>query len=178
MRNGTETTSPHLWIVLSRCHHSLRQVVECSIGGTGLVVSDFMVLEALLHKGPLTITELQKKALLASGSMTAAVDRVERKGLVVRTTTSEDRRAKVLELTETGRKTICQAFAEHAADLDAIMAVLSGEEKQELCQLARKLGLAAAAMHESRGRCGAQNRVATDGHHDEKSGGESSAQDI
>jgi MarR family 2-MHQ and catechol resistance regulon transcriptional repressor len=133
-----------VWTVLAKCHHAVRSVVESSIAETGLVLSDFMVLEALLHKGPLTITEIQDKVLLASGSMTAAVDRVERKGLVVRTTTAKDRRAKVLELTEEGRAVIERAFAQHAADLAEAMSALTKSEREQFYGLARKLGLAAA----------------------------------
>ena len=121
MDNGSEFTSPRLWIVLAKCHRALRQVVECSIGGTGMVLSDFMVLETLLHKGPQSISEIQSRVLLATGSMTAAVDRVERKGLVVRTTTPNDRRAKVLALTESGRNLIEAAYVQHAADLADVM---------------------------------------------------------
>jgi MarR family 2-MHQ and catechol resistance regulon transcriptional repressor len=84
-------------------HHALRLVIECSIGGTDLVLSDFMVLEALLHQGA---AEIQYKILPASGSMAAAVNRVERKGLVIRKTTTKDHRARVLELTKTGRELI------------------------------------------------------------------------
>ena len=124
--------------------------IECSIAGTGLVLSDFMVLEALLHKGPLTISEIQNKILLASGSMTAAIDRVERKGLVVRRTTSKDRRARVLELTETGRELIRSAFAQHASDLAEITSVLSAGEKEQLYRLTKKLGFAAAANKDYR----------------------------
>ncbi|HEX4322289.1 MAG TPA: MarR family transcriptional regulator [Acidobacteriaceae bacterium] len=143
MSKRSKVTPPHLWIVLSKCHHALRLNAECSIKGTGLVLSDFMVLEALLHKGPMTITEIQKKALLASGSMTAAVDRVERKGLLVRRATKEDRRARVLELTDAGAQLIQAAFAQHAADLDQIMSALSPSEQEQLYRLARKLGKAA-----------------------------------
>jgi MarR family 2-MHQ and catechol resistance regulon transcriptional repressor len=120
--------------------------VECSIGSTGLVLSDFMVLEALLHKGPMTIKEIQGKALLASGSMTAAVDRVERKGLVIRRATETDRRARMLELTEAGARLIKAAFAKHASDLQQIMSVLSATEQEQLYRLTRKLGKAAAAV--------------------------------
>src|ERR1700674_4264167 len=111
MSKSTNITAPQLWIVLAKCHRALSRLVESTIEAAGLCLSDFMVLEALLHKGPLTITEIQDKVLLATGSMTAAVDRVERKGLVVRRTTSKDRRAKVLELTEAGRNLIESAFA-------------------------------------------------------------------
>lgn len=146
MSKRSSITPARLWTVLAKCHYALRSVVECSIGGTGLVLSDFMVLEALLHKGPLTITQIQEKVLLATGSMTAAVDRVERKGLVVRTSTPKDRRAKVLELTATGRNVIQSAFAQHAADLDEVMSVLTEAEKEQFYGLARKLGLAAAEI--------------------------------
>jgi MarR family transcriptional regulator, 2-MHQ and catechol-resistance regulon repressor len=144
MSKRSTITPPHLWIVLSKCHYALRLGVECSIGSTGLVLSDFMVLEALLHKGPMTITEIQKKALLATGSMTAAVDRVERKGLLVRRATDKDRRARVLELTEAGSQLIEAAFEKHAADLAQIMSALSATEQEQLYRLAKKLGKAAA----------------------------------
>jgi MarR family transcriptional regulator, 2-MHQ and catechol-resistance regulon repressor len=152
MTKSSEIAPPQLWTVLSKCHHALRLVVECSIGGTGLVLSDFTVLEALLHKGPLTISEIQDKILLASGSMTAAVDRVEHKGLVVRKATTKDRRARVLDLTETGRDLIRPAFAQHAADIAEIMSVLSSGEKKQLYRLTKKLGLAAAARREHPGK--------------------------
>lgn len=163
MKKRSEVTPTRLWTVLAKCHHALRLVAECSIAGTGLVLSDFMVLEALLHKGPLTITEIQDKVLLATGSMTAAVDRVERKGLVVRTTTEKDRRAKVLELTKAGRRVIEAAFAQHAEDLAEAMSVLTKAEKEELYGLAKKLGRGAAEMKhgkapEESGNAGAVRR--------------------
>src|ERR1700756_1875780 len=100
--------APKLLIVLARCYRALATAVERSISSLGLCLSDFMVLEALLHKGALTISEIQAKVLLASGSMTAAVDRVESMGLVVRKTTAKDRRARILELTLRGRRLIQQ----------------------------------------------------------------------
>ena len=90
-----------------------------------------MVLEALLHKGPLTISEIQAKVLLASGSMTAAVDRVESMGLVIRNTTDKDRRARILELTSKGRRLIERAFAGHARHLEHAMSVMDGERKSD-----------------------------------------------
>jgi len=137
-------TAAKLWVVLSKCHHALELLAAKSIAGTGLCLSDFMVLEALLHKGPLTITAIQAKVLLASGSMTAAVDRVEKMGLVVRKTTPTDRRARLLELTPEGRRTAKAVFEKHARDLEIPMSVLSGDEKQHLYALLKKLGLFAA----------------------------------
>lgn len=138
-------TAPKLWVVLSKCHRSLGLLAERSIAEAGLCLSDFMVLEALLHKGPLTITAIQEKVLLASGSMTAAVDRVEKKGLVVRKTTPTDRRARLLELTAEGRRLAKALFEKHARDLETPMSALSEGEKQQLYTLLKKLGLSAAA---------------------------------
>jgi MarR family 2-MHQ and catechol resistance regulon transcriptional repressor len=86
-----------------RCHRALAQIAEHSIQDSGLGLTDFAVLEALLHKGPLTITDIQSKVPLALGSMTAVVDRLEKKGLILRTPSPEDRRAKVLKLSPKGK---------------------------------------------------------------------------
>src|ERR1700719_4669021 len=102
MSSKIEMDAPRLWLVLSRCHRALNQIAERSIEDAGLCLSDFAALEALLHKGPLPITEIQGKVPLALGSMTAAVDRLEKKGLVIRTAAAGDRRAKVLKLTPEG----------------------------------------------------------------------------
>src|SRR4029077_5708310 len=64
----TPIDAPHLWLVLVRCHHALSHIAERSIEDTGLGLTDFAALEALLHKGPLTITEIQTKVPLALGS--------------------------------------------------------------------------------------------------------------
>jgi MarR family transcriptional regulator, 2-MHQ and catechol-resistance regulon repressor len=146
MAANKEPTAPGLWIVLARCHRAIAMSVERSIAGLGLCLSDFMVLEALLHKGPLTISEIQAKVLLASGSMTAAVDRVESMGLVVRKTTDKDRRARLLELTPKGHRLIEGAFAEHARHLEQAMSVLDAKEKRRLYAGLKKLGQFVAAM--------------------------------
>ena len=140
MSANTELNAPKLWIVLARCYRALATSVERSIADLGLCLSDFMVLEALLHKGPLTISEIQAKVLLASGSMTAAVDRVESMGLVIRKTTAKDRRARVLELTPKGRRLIERAFREHAQYLEKTMLVLDADERRYLHAGLKKLG--------------------------------------
>ncbi len=133
-----------LWTVLAKSHRAVRLLVERSVAAAGLCLSDFAALEALLHKGPLTISQIQAKVLLASGSMTATVDRLEDKGLIVRNTTSEDRRARVVALTPKGRDLIEQVFAKHSADLDQLIAVLDAGERRQLYELLKKLGLFAA----------------------------------
>jgi MarR family transcriptional regulator, 2-MHQ and catechol-resistance regulon repressor len=145
----SKPNAAQLWIVLARCHRAVSALVERSIANLGLCLTDFMVLEALLHKGPLTISDIQAKVLLASGSMTAAVDRLEKRSLVVRKMTSADRRARVLELTSEGRLLVEQAFKEHEEDLNRVMSVLAPVEKEQLYQPLKKLGkFAAEALRE------------------------------
>jgi MarR family transcriptional regulator, 2-MHQ and catechol-resistance regulon repressor len=146
MSGKKKVDAPGLMTVLTRCYRVVSQIAERSIAATGLCLTDFAALEALRHKGPLTITEIQAKVLLASGSMTAAVDRLEQKGLVIRTSTPKDRRARVIELTPEGRRVVDDAFERHAADLEEAMSVLNAGEKQQLHALLKKLGLFAAAQ--------------------------------
>lgn len=136
--------APQLWWVIARCHHAIRLLAEQSITNAGLCLTDFAALEALLHKGPLTISQIQEKVMLASGSMTAAIDRLERRGLVVRKATSSDRRARVVELTPEGERVAAAYFEEHAKDLEDLMSVLSAKEKQQLHASLKRLGLFAA----------------------------------
>ena len=148
MSESSEFTAPKLWVVLARCQRSMSLLVERWIAEEGLSLSDFQLLETLLHKGPLTITEIQKKVLLATGSMTAAVDRVEKKGLIQRTATQTDRRARRLVLTEKGREVAQSLYKAHAKQLKAAMSVLDVADRIELYRLLRKLGLFAAEMLE------------------------------
>jgi MarR family 2-MHQ and catechol resistance regulon transcriptional repressor len=141
MSTSAAVEAGSLWIVLWRCYRAVSQIAERSIAEAGLGLSDFAALEALLHKGPLTITEIQAKVGLASGSMTAAIDRLERKGLLSRRATLSDRRAKLLELTPEGRRVVEAAFRRHASELEAAMSVLNGAEKRQLYGLLKRLGL-------------------------------------
>jgi MarR family 2-MHQ and catechol resistance regulon transcriptional repressor len=144
MKNSDRITAPRLWMVIMRSHRALALLAEQSITKVGLCRTDFAALEALLHKGPLTISEIQDKVLLASGSMTAAVDRLEKLGLVVRKTCPRDRRARVLELTPEGKRLAASCFEKHARDLEALMSALSEKDKEQLYGSLKKLGLLAA----------------------------------
>jgi MarR family 2-MHQ and catechol resistance regulon transcriptional repressor len=141
MSTNARIEAPRLWLVLARCHRALSRIAAHSIEDAGLGLTDFAALEALLHKGPLTITEIQGKVLLASGSMTAAVDRLEEKGLIKRGPAPSDRRAKVLHLTPEGRRVVETAFHRHATELESAMTVLNAREKHQLYALLKKLGV-------------------------------------
>ena len=160
MRARTPVEAPRLWLVLARCHRALNRIAERSIEETGLGLTDFAALEALLHKGPLTITEIHGKVPLALGSMTAAIDRLEKKGLIIRTAARDDRRAKVLKLTAEGKRVVENAFGRHATQLESAMTVLNQSEKRVLHGLLKKLGLfAAGTLPESDQQ--AQERIKT-----------------
>jgi MarR family 2-MHQ and catechol resistance regulon transcriptional repressor len=144
MKKSDRITAPRLWLVIAKSYRALSLLAEQSIANTGLCLTDFVALEALLHKGPLTISEMQDKVRLASGSMTAAVDRLEKLGLVVRKSTPSDRRARVVELTVHGKRLATSCFERHAKDLEALMSVLSDREMEQLHGSLKRLGLLAA----------------------------------
>src|SRR6266550_3495206 len=144
MKKSPRITAPRLWLVITKSYRVLSLVAERSIANTGLCLTDFAALEALLHKGPLTITQIQDKVRLASGSMTAAVDRLEKLGLVVRRASPIDRRARVVHLTAEGKRLAASSFERHAKDLEALMSALSQQEMEQLHGSLRKLGLFAA----------------------------------
>src|SRR5258707_13469266 len=148
MSTSAQVDAPRLWIVLSRCYRALSQIAERSVRESGLGLSDFAALEALLHKGPLTITEIQSKVLLASGSMTAAIDRLEKSGLVTRNFTSADRRARLIELTPEGKRLIQASFKQHVRDLESATTPLNEEERRQLYLSIKKLGLHAEEVRD------------------------------
>jgi MarR family 2-MHQ and catechol resistance regulon transcriptional repressor len=102
--------------------------------------SDFGVLEALLHKGPQAVNRLGAKVLLTSGSITTAIDRLERLGCVMRHNDPKDRRTRVVHLTAEGRSLIRKAFAEHQKALEQATSALTTTERAALIGLLRRLG--------------------------------------
>ena len=134
-------TGSHIRLILGRAAKAVERVDRASIAGTGLNASDFSILEALLHKGPLPINTIGKKVLLTSGSMTAAANRLAEKGLVERVRDTADGRSFHLHLTESGAKLIQSAYAKHADNLEKIAEALAPEERGELVRLLKKIGL-------------------------------------
>jgi MarR family 2-MHQ and catechol resistance regulon transcriptional repressor len=151
MKKHPRITAPRLWLLITKSYRVLSLLAERSIANTGLCLTDFAALEALLHKGPLTITQIQEKVLLASGSMTAAVDRLEKLGLIVRKASPSDRRARVVELTAKGKGLAKSCFERHAKDLEALMSELSETEMEQIYESLKKLGLLAAEKLEEQG---------------------------
>src|SRR5437899_6669851 len=131
----------HVFLVLWKAARAVESYAEKSITDLEMCGSDFAVLEALLHKGPLPINEIGKKILLTSGSITVAIDRLEKRGLVERRAHGTDRRARIVHLTREGRKLITRAYAQHAADLERLAsASLTVTGRATLIRLLKKIG--------------------------------------
>ncbi|HZE69639.1 MAG TPA: MarR family transcriptional regulator [Pyrinomonadaceae bacterium] len=139
----------HVFVVLWKAARAVEAYAEKSVSALEMCGSDFAVLEALLHKGPLPINEIGKKVSLTSGSITVAVDRLEMKGLVERRAHDTDRRAKIVHLTKAGTKVIKRVYADHAADMERLTSEsLTREERRTLISLLKKIGYEAAAKSE------------------------------
>lgn len=131
----------HLWLVLWKASRAVEAYAAKSIAELEMCGSDFAVLEALLHKGPLPVNEIGKKVLLTSGSITVAVDRLEQKALVERRAHGTDRRARVVHLTREGKKLITRVYGQHATDLEQLAsASLTAKERATLIRLLKKIG--------------------------------------
>ena len=135
-----DTSGVHVWLVLMKTFHALRGHADESLNlsESGLGDSDFRVLEVLLSKGPLPVNTIGPKVWLTPGSISVAVDRLEKKRLVKRQTT-DDRRVRLVELTSKGRGLISKTFARHAAAMEKAT-TLSKEERLALLELLKKLG--------------------------------------
>src|SRR5881296_4784477 len=136
---GQDSTGVHLWLVFMKAFQALFPHAAQSIERTQLGDSDFRVLEVLLHKGPLPVNTIGPKVWLTPGSISVAVDRLEKTALVKRKNT-EDRRVRLVELTPKGRALITKTFREHAAAMEQAAGVLSKEERLMLLRLLKKLG--------------------------------------
>jgi MarR family 2-MHQ and catechol resistance regulon transcriptional repressor len=110
----------------------------------GLTESQFGILEALYHLGPLNQGELCRKILRSGSNVTTVVDNLERDGLVRRVRDETDRRVQVVHVTEQGRTLLERSLPQHIGRVVALMSALDPDEQRELGRLCRKLGLAAS----------------------------------
>ncbi len=133
-------TGPHIRLVLWKAAKAVEKVDKASIAKTGLGLSDFAIMEALLNKGPLPINQIGEKVLLTSGSMTAAINRLEKVGLVKRVQDQSDGRYFYVHLTKSGRKVIREAYHNHRLNLEKITEILTNKERKELVRLLKKIG--------------------------------------
>ena len=142
--NPDKVSGTQLWLVLIKAYHSLLGFTESTLKDSGLGDSEFRILEALLHKGPMPVNTIGPKVFLTPGSISVAVDRLLKRGLVTRTNSSEDRRVRVVDLTPSGRRLIEQVFAAHARQVDRLAEVLSPKERRQIARGLKAFGKAAA----------------------------------
>jgi MarR family transcriptional regulator, 2-MHQ and catechol-resistance regulon repressor len=147
-----EESGTHLWLVLWKAFDAVRAHAERHIHSLGIGFSDFAVLEVILHKGPTPVNQIGSRVGLTSGSITTAIDRLERKGLVSRCSDPQDRRARVVHLTGPGRKLIECAFAGHEAAMEKAAGGLTLSERAAAVALLKKLGLHARQTATLNGR--------------------------
>ena len=134
----------HIWLIMMKAFRAVAGYVEPKLRQSGLGESDFRILEALLHKGPLPVNTIGPVVRLTAGSISTAVDRLHERGLVTRVDSDQDRRVKMVDLTAKGRKLIGCVFQAHAAQMEDLMNVLTAAERRQLLRALKKVGKEAA----------------------------------
>src|ERR1700732_4924259 len=140
----------HAWLVMMKAMHAITRYALANLEETGLGLSDFAVLEALLHKGPLPVNVIGPKVNLTPGSISVAVERLVAKGLVSRIECSADRTVRFVDLTPRGKRVIAPIFQEHVASIEKVFADLSSDELRQLEQQLKRIGRQAESMLERR----------------------------
>jgi MarR family 2-MHQ and catechol resistance regulon transcriptional repressor len=153
-RAMTKTPSDpvHCWLVWRKAHEAASDYLYRGIEETGISDTDFRVLEALLHKGPLPVNTIGPKVHLTTGSISVAVDRLLEKGLVSRAESPDDRRVRIVALTKSGKDLIVPIFRKHSAEIGSVFADANPKELQILEKVLKKAGTRARALAEERSR--------------------------
>src|SRR5438067_9607033 len=117
-KQPANASGTHLWLVMMKAHRTLERLATHSIESSEVGLSDFAVLEMLLHKGPQPVNEIGRRVELTSGAITTAVDRLESRGLVTREADPSDRRARIVRLTAAGEEPAARILADTQAGMD------------------------------------------------------------
>jgi MarR family 2-MHQ and catechol resistance regulon transcriptional repressor len=135
------------YVKLLRAADTVDSVLMPKLESAGLTPTQFGVLEALYHIGPLYPSELARKLLKSGGNLTMVVGNLEKRGLVTRTRQIADKRFFRVSITGKGRKLIAQVFPQHVERIVAAMSALSSAEQEAFAALCRKLGTTVAARN-------------------------------
>lgn len=139
--NEEEIRALNLYIKLTRAAEAVNARVNQHLADVNLTVSQFGVLEALFHLGPMCQKDLAQKILKSTGNLTFVINNLEKRSLVERRRSIEDRRYVDIYLTPAGQQVIQEIFPHHVDIVKRELAVLTSEEQDELSRLARKVGL-------------------------------------
>jgi MarR family 2-MHQ and catechol resistance regulon transcriptional repressor len=149
-RNGANdrdrAATLQLVIALGRALQAMERVVRPHLATSGLAMTEFAVLEALYHKGPLRLGEIRDRILVTGASTTYVVKKLEERGLMRRKSCAEDSRVVLGELTAKGRALIDDVFPVHVEMLQQAAAGLTVSEKREASRLLRALSRHARRM--------------------------------
>lgn len=135
-----ETLALDSYIKLSRAAETVTVRINSHLSNHHLTTSQFGVLEALYHLGPLQVGQLGEKILRSSGNMTLVIDNLVRRDLVIRQPKADDRRCIEIHLTPAGAGLIETIMPGHVTQVVTTMSALTAEEQQTLAALCRKLG--------------------------------------
>ncbi|PLX79074.1 MAG: MarR family transcriptional regulator [Desulfuromonas sp.] len=136
-----EQTALNAYITLLRCTETVTADTTRHLAGYKLTIGQFGVLEVLFHLGSLCQRDIGRKLLKSGGNITTVVDNLEKRGLVVRKRSVDDRRFYQVELTADGRELITAIMPRQVEGITRRMAALSADEQAILRQLCRKLGV-------------------------------------
>ena len=136
----------HVWLILMKAYGAIEAVAAKSIADSNLCASDFQILEILLHKGALPVNTIGRKIMLTSGSISTAVDRLEKRKLVRRDPSVDDARVIYVSLTGTGHALIQRIFSRHTRRMEDVFGPLSDEERLLLEELLKKVGKHAESL--------------------------------
>lgn len=139
--NKEESRALRTYVKLMRAAESMTARIHRHLSSTGLTISQFAVLEALYHLGPLSQREIGQKILRSSGNITMVIDNLEKNGRVRRERHEADRRFFIVHLTAKGYHLINKIFPPHAAVIAKDLGVLTAAEQDALGRLCKKLGL-------------------------------------
>lgn len=127
----------------------------------GLSAASFNVLMLLAHDDPqgCPMHRLGRLLLVTRANITGLTDTLERKGLVVRAPNPEDRRSKLVRITDAGRSRLEDLLPGHFL---AVRGAFSGLTSQELVTLARLLGKLRKGMEQASRELDAESRRAAE----------------
>ena len=127
------------YVRLMRAANAARAHASRHLGDSGLTLTQFAVLEALYHLGPMSLSDVARKILTTGGNLTMVVGNLEKLGLARRQKSPEDRRVLIVMLTARGKSLIRRVFPGHAAAITEFMGTLSSAEQEQLGDLCRRL---------------------------------------
>ena len=135
-----QNQSLKLFIVLSRAYRAISDYTNKYIQASGVNPTEFAVLELLYHKGDQPLQHIGDKILLASGSITYVVDKLEKKHLLKRVACPTDRRVTYAQITEKGKEFLEEIFPKHQERIEHLMEDLTADEKALVIELLKKIG--------------------------------------